>query len=677
MVLSESSLVAVLICLSLLPIAAALGRIQARHRHVTASLVALWVGFPIIVVSASFLYSEPVADPEQSVTHRPIAERSNGYVGSTACRSCHPRQHSTWHDSYHRSMTQVATPTAVIGDFDNVVLTEDNLKFRLSRRGDEFWADMDVPTRRGFGNQVVRLESPIVMTTGSHHMQAYWFALQENSRLLGMFPFIYLKEAERWIPRQSAFLTPHGRTQIDEAGRWNDTCIDCHTTYGRKSVQGPNQAGSTTYDSVDSRVAEFGIACEACHGPGEEHVRANRNPTRRYAQHLNLGGDFDDPIVDPQQLDTVDHRRSTHVCGQCHGIHSVHNQDQLAESIETGFAFRPGDDLTESEMRFLIHCGYDPNPPMLQSKIERNPDFLRSMFWSDGMVRVSGREYNGLFKTPCYEHGTMSCLSCHQMHQADDDPRPVKEWADDQLKAGMRGNRACTQCHQEFDNSQTLTRHTHHAAGSSGSNCYNCHMPYTTYGLLKAIRSHTIDTPSVAASLETGRPNACNQCHLDRTLDWTGDQLSQWYGIDKPKLSEDEQKISASVLWLLKGDAGQRALMAWSYGWQSAQDASGTGWMAPYLAQLLEDPYDAIRYISYRSLRNLPRFEDFEYDFLGPPEANSLANEQVVELWRTQPGNQEGHGTAETLIGTDGALMREQFDQFLRQRNDRRVILLE
>ena len=96
-------------------------------------------------------------------------------------------------------------------------------------------------------------------------------------------------------------------------------------------------------------------------------------------------------------------------------------------------------------------------------------------------------------------------------------------------------------------------------------------MPPTSYALLKAIRSHQISSPTVAASLETGRPNACNQCHLDKTLDWTAENLQKWYGVPKPKLSKEEKTVAASVLWTLKGDAGQRALMAWSLGWEPGQ----------------------------------------------------------------------------------------------------------
>ena len=40
-------------------------------------------------------------------------------------------------------------------------------------------------------------------------------------------------------------------------------------------------------------------------------------------------------------------------------------------------------------------------------------EWLKDRFWSDGMVRVTGREYNGLLDTACIQKGKMSCLSCH------------------------------------------------------------------------------------------------------------------------------------------------------------------------------------------------------------------------------------------------------------------------
>jgi len=145
----------------------------------------------------------------------------------------------------------------------------------------------------------------------------------------------------------------------------------------------------------------------------------------------------------------------------------------------------------------------------------------------------------------------MTCLSCHDMHAITQDYGAGERWANDQLAAGMNGNDACYQCHDSFR--QRLTEHTKHSSDSAGSLCYNCHMPYTSYGLMKVVRSHTITSPSAASSLDTGRPNACNQCHLDQTLQWTAEYLNTWYGHEIPSFSQEDQGVAASVLWPLKG----------------------------------------------------------------------------------------------------------------------------
>ena len=39
-----------------------------------------------------------------------IGHRQEGFVSSQSCRACHPGEYEAWHDSYHRTMTQPATP---------------------------------------------------------------------------------------------------------------------------------------------------------------------------------------------------------------------------------------------------------------------------------------------------------------------------------------------------------------------------------------------------------------------------------------------------------------------------------------------------------------------------------------------------------------------------------------
>ena len=601
--------------------------------------------------------------PESAVGHRPIAVAEDGYVSSETCRACHPSQYQTWHGSFHRTMTQVATPESVRADFDGVVVHAGSGRpMRLERRGDEFWAEFDDPGWEGDPRDRPRITRQVVMITGSHHQNIYWYSTG-HERALNVLPAVYLLDDERWTPRNAVVLAPPGQGVAMLDGHWNAVCIDCHTTHGKTRFDTPFRSESIRDQSVDTTVAELGIACEACHGPAAAHVAANRNPLRRYALH---GGGRPDPsIVEPSQLDP---RRSSQVCGQCHSIWEFPDPTAERAASAGGLPFRPGDELRET--RFVAQPRVNGRSPAMRSLVAADPDFVRGSFWPDGLIRVSGREYNGLIDSPCFTAAaaperTLSCFSCHTMHKTPEDPRTVTEWADThQVSAGMDGDAACTQCHEGI--AADVAAHTHHAPESAGSRCYNCHMPYTSYGLLRAIRSHTVTSPTARESVEIGRPNACNLCHLDRTLAWSADQLRDWYGQSPPDLRGEERSVAASVLWLLAGDAGQRALTAWSYGWEPAQEASGTSWMVPYLGELLGDPYDAVRFIAARSLRTISGFETLQYDFTGSRDARIEAAVGALRAWRNSP-RARTRRDPELLFGVDGTLdtaaMRRLFDR--------------
>src|SRR5882672_7555596 len=60
--------------------------------------------------------------PEHAVAGRPIQVPADGYASSQTCRACHPSQYASWHGSYHRTMTQIATPETVLPSFDGVTV---------------------------------------------------------------------------------------------------------------------------------------------------------------------------------------------------------------------------------------------------------------------------------------------------------------------------------------------------------------------------------------------------------------------------------------------------------------------------------------------------------------------------------------------------------------------------
>ena len=244
----------------------------------------------------------------------------------------------------------------------------------------------------------------------------------------------------------------------------------------------------------------------------------------------------------------------------------------------------------------------------------------------------------------------------------------------DQLAPRMETNEACLQCHDDFRDN--LTAHTHHATDSTGSLCYNCHMPHTTYGLLSGIRSHQIDSPGVGTQLKTGRPNACNLCHLNQTLEWSSRHLTKWYGHRQPKLDNDDKSISAMLKMLLKGDAGQRAIAAWNMGWEPARKASGGNWQAPWLIRTMNDPYAAVRYIAHKALMADPAFAGTPFDYTAPLAKRATQIDAISER-RAAAGLLGQAPHAQLLLDAQGKPLEDVADRLTGQRDNRPITLQE
>ena len=423
----------------------------------------------------------------------------DGYAGSQRCQECHKEQYDSWHSTFHRTMTMPAKLDYMRLTAETIALQSRHGTYRLSRDNDKYWVEMPDPdwdydgaTNPKFKARRIRdvpvVKKPIEMITGSHNQQCFWVA-SSRGRYLWMLPWSYHIAENRWYPLEDNFVRPPDAGRIFT--RWDNNCIRCHTVAGNPHLD--QRTGLTL-----SSVAELGIACEACHGPGAKHVAlVTKKPLTDTAdQRPSLA------IVNPMKLDA---ERSSQVCAQCHGVTLERDYNAWTQH---GTAFRPGEDLRKT--RHVIAYEERPKEPWLNQLISQEPSFMRNMFWPDGTVRVAGRDYNAMQLSACYASGKLSCLSCHSMHSF--------ESSNDQLSATMDTNAACLQCHTKY--ADHIEEHTHHGANSEGSICYNCHMPHTTFGLMKCIRSHRITSPKVSRESSGARPNACNLCHLDKTQSW-------------------------------------------------------------------------------------------------------------------------------------------------------------
>ncbi len=573
----EWLLVALTIALSLRVLAV------REHRFVRLLLAMIVSGAAVALATTSM---------RQPALPSPVAQGAAGFGTSTACRSCHPAEYSSWHASYHRRMTQragtstVAAPRLRQGGRLQIETTGRSVE--LFGRGAELWARLPDPGvtsvvaadayERSFRNAPSR-DVRVELLTGSHQHQVFWVAGARAGELRAV-PAVYLIAEERLIPRRDAFLNPpHAREQ---AVRWNSNCIQCHAVAGEPQHD-------VERDSFASSAAELGIACEGCHGAGEAHARAMQNPLTRYRAHGN--SEQAAFVTNPAKLPSA---RASEVCGRCH---SYFFPKQEAEWWVHGFSrsYRPGQVLGTAQLLLSPEALAEPGAPELGESAD-------SLFYRDGTIRIGGREHNGLVRSPCFERGRgkqqLSCISCHSMHESE---------PDDQLADGKRGNAACATCHESH--AADVSQHSHHAPTSPGSLCYNCHMPHTSYALLGAVRSHRIDSPSFDERTQD-RPNACSLCHLEQSEAWAASAAAAWYGARpafelkrRPELARDDSP--AGAVFALAGDAAVRAIAAAALGRHESGSAR-LGLRKQLLEELARDDYAAVRHVARRSLTSTP-----------------------------------------------------------------------
>jgi hypothetical protein len=196
-----------------------------------------------------------------------------------------------------------------------------------------------------------------------------------------------------------------------------------------------------------------------------------------------------------------------------------------------------------------------------------------------------------------------------------------------QLTEEKRTNTASTQCHQQFSTSVQLTAHTGHDVGSTGSFCYNCHMPRIVYGVMSAHLTHHITIPWPDKTVRFDKPNACNQCHVDRSVSRVIAETKRlWPKTFFGRTSGGEGFNEPEGLRaLFAGDAVMRALTAAAM--MPASDVT-----APWLLEAMQDRYPIVRYFAANDLAaknpTLPK-----PDYLAPTAAREATLRNWYPLW--------------------------------------------
>ena len=346
------------------------------------------------------------------------------FVGSETCKKCHERTYLEWKTSLHsRMMRDVkADPLANIGDFES---------------------PSDV---RNFS----KLE--VAYTLGSQWRQQY---LKKKGENLVVLPASYLFSNGEWKP-----YLPDQPKKRD----WWTECAGCH---------------ATGVDTKKKTFVETGVACEACHGPGSNHVEA-------------VPG-FEIPtIISAARLNSA---LSAQICGSCH----TRGHDKSGK-----YAY-PVDYQTHKGAANLRLYFTEASPTNgKQSKY----------FWPSGESKYSNQQYLDWKQSEHAKVGVV-CATCHSVHSSKTSITASADTSDLLLairsKTRLFEDRLCKNCHSTV---QYRSVHRIHTFGS----CVRCHMPkVASIGEAGDAHSHTFRFMYPEATLKAGgvdkQPNACNSCH--------------------------------------------------------------------------------------------------------------------------------------------------------------------
>ncbi|MAO26526.1 multiheme c-type cytochrome [Roseovarius sp.] len=391
------------------------------------------------------------------------------YVGSDTCAECHRDAAQSWAGSHHALAWTAPSAESVKADFDGTEFQLGDMQARFSL-GDDGSYQVSVTERDGRTSLY-----DVHSVAGVAPLQQ--FIIETEPGRLQSFDIVWDVEAGRWF-----HLYPAQNYAPDDAlhwtgpyKTWNSRCASCHAT-----------GFTANYDyetrSFASTQAEIGVGCEACHGPGSEHVSwAEGLETTRSPPPQAHGFPVD--MNDPTQM--------TEQCAGCHARRE---------------AFGDGNP--------------EPGTPFHDAF---NLSWLREgLYEADGQILDEVYVYGSFLQSKMYAKG-VTCRDCHRPHQAD-------------LVA--EDNTLCTQCHSPAGNPAfpSLPRrvfdgpaHTQHAAGSDGAQCRACHMVERTYmgNDLRADHSFRIPRPDLAEA--TGAPDACTGCHEDQTAAWAAERIAAWF----------------------------------------------------------------------------------------------------------------------------------------------------
>ena len=194
-----------------------------------------------------------------------FAQEDPGFVGTEICATCHEAEFAAWQNSHHDLAMQEPTPESVLGDFDDATYSYHGTVTTFSKNADGFWV-----TTEGPDGSLERF--PVRYVFGVYPLQQYLLPL-EGGRLQAL-TIAWDSRAKEEGGQRWYHLYPDSNIKSEDPlhwtgpyHNWNARCAECHSTNVRKNFDALTNSYSTQFDALN-------VGCEACHGPGQKHLRA-------------------------------------------------------------------------------------------------------------------------------------------------------------------------------------------------------------------------------------------------------------------------------------------------------------------------------------------------------------------------------------------------------------------
>lgn len=380
------------------------------------------------------------------------------FLGDEACKQCHVGEFKDWEGSHHDKAMEVADASTILADFNDVKFTSQGVTSRFFKKDADFYVNTEGPD----GDYH---DYKIIYTFGITPLQQYIVKFPDGH--YQCLRTAWDTEKNKWFDLYPNFKVVHSEWLHWSRGglNWNTMCSDCHSTNVRKNYDFKTH-------SYDTKYALINVSCEACHGPGKDHVE----------QATKLGSNYKFSN-DLKMTTATDPKDLVDACARCH---------MRREQVSEFYNF---------EGSMLDH--YYPQL------------IVENTYHVDGQILDEDYVYGSFVQSKMY-HNNVTCTDCHNPHST---------------KLKLEGNTLCIQCHvpEKYD----TPKHHFHPVNTESSQCINCHMTGKYYMGNDFRRDHSFRIPRPDLSLKYGTPNACTQCHTDKSDEWALENFKKNHGEPK------------------------------------------------------------------------------------------------------------------------------------------------